>query len=315
MRHVVAALALVAVAVVPWPAAAQASPDRVGGLAAAHGYAVPPVPGRVVRHFDPPATRYAAGHRGVDLRAHAGDPVVAAMGGTVTFAGRVAGIGWVTVNHGGGLDTTYGPLDPPAVSAGDVVPAGWLLGFLARDATHLDWGARLAGEYVDPLALLGRWETYLTLAVDDHPPLGGLAAQRGSGPAAGGWTWPAAGPVTSGFGPRVHPVTGRRRLHAGIDIGAPAGAPARAAAAGTVTFAGAVSGYGTTVVVDHGGGVTTLYGHLSGLATAAGARVTAGSVVGRVGSTGLSTGPHLHFEVRRAGTPLDPATWLRGAGG
>src|SRR5687768_1268477 len=105
----------------------------------AAGLSVRPVGGRVLRTFDPPATRFGAGHRGVDLRAWEGQPVVAAMGGTVTFSGRVAGRSWVTVDHGGGLDTTYGPIDPRLVRAGEVVAPGEWLGFVAAGATHLDW--------------------------------------------------------------------------------------------------------------------------------------------------------------------------------
>jgi murein DD-endopeptidase MepM/ murein hydrolase activator NlpD len=122
---------------------------------------VPPVPGAVVRAFDPPPTRFTAGHRGADLAAVPGEEVRAAMAGIVTFAGVVAGRGWVTVRHDGDLETTYGDLDPRLVAAGEQVTAGQVLGRLAPAATHLDWGARLAGEYVDPLSLLGRWEVYL----------------------------------------------------------------------------------------------------------------------------------------------------------
>lgn len=273
-----------------------------------------PVPGPAVRGFDPPATRFGAGHRGADLRAVAGEPVVAALGGTVTFAGDVAGVSWITVDHGGALNTTYGPVQPRLVGSGDVVAPGEWLGFLAAGATHLDWGARLHGAYIDPLGLLGEWETYLTSADDvvGLPALGGTAAApsvaRG---AAGDLRWPAAGALTSGFGTRVHPVTGVQRLHAGIDIGGVTGTPVRAAAAGLVTFAGFLSGYGTTVTVDHGGGITTLYAHQSAVSVQAGQTVAAGQVIGRIGATGLVTGPHLHFEVRDGGTPIDPAGWLR----
>ena len=278
------------------------------------GLVVRPVAGRVVRAFNPPATRFGAGHRGVDLRAHEGQPVVAAMGGTVTFAGRVAGRSWVTVDHGGGLDTTYGPIEPRLVRPGEVVAPGQWLGFVAAGATHLDWGARLDDAYIDPLALLGGWETYLTSSDDvaDLPALGGVAAPATTGTAGpGALRPPAAGPATSGFGVRVHPVSGVRRLHAGLDIGAPAGQPVRAAAAGVVSFAGTLSGYGSTVTIDHGGGLSTLYAHQSSLSASAGEAVTAGEQIGRVGSTGLSTGPHLHFEVRVSGQAVDPVRWLR----
>ena len=294
------------------PSPAKTPPhDRVAARAVSAA-AVRPVPGSVVRAFDPPATRFGAGHRGVDLRATAGEPVVAAMGGTVTFAGLVAGVGWITVDHGAGLSTTYGPIEPRLVGAGTVVAAGEWLGFLAAGAKHLDWGARLDGGYIDPVGLLGRWETYLTTPDDSAglPVLGGVAAAGAGRAAPGRLAVPAAGPRTSDFGMRTHPVTGEQRLHAGLDIAGPAGAPIRAAAAGAVTFAGSLSGYGTTVTIDHGGGISTLYAHQSQVAVGAGQQVSAGQVIGRIGATGLVTGPHLHFEVRAGGTPQDPAGWL-----
>jgi murein DD-endopeptidase MepM/ murein hydrolase activator NlpD len=291
-------------------AAAPAAPSS----ASPHGLAVAPVPGAVVRDFVPPPTQYAAGHRGVDLAASPGEPVVAAMGGRITFAGPVALVGWVTVDHGGGLSTTYGPLQPRAVIAGQSVARGTLLGFLAPHAVHLDWGARLDGEYIDPLALLRQWEAYLTndTLEDDHALLAAAEGFREGAIAveAGGFVRPAAGPVTSGFGPRVHPVTGEHRQHAGLDIGAPHGAPVVAARAGVVTFAGDASGYGRTVIIDHGGGLTTLYAHLSAVRVRSGQSVAAGGTIGAVGATGVVTGPHLHFEVRSGGVAQDPAAWL-----
>lgn len=305
-----------------------ASPAVVAGAAPAtsqaveHGLAVAPVAGTVQREFDPPASRYGPGHRGVDLAATPGEPVVAAIGGVVSFSGAVANIGWVTVDHGGGLSTTYGPLEPRAVTRGERISRGALLGFVADGAAHLDWGARLEGEYVDPLALLDQWEAYLTHA--DAPPEPALvAAARDlarSGPFAGPGSrslagsgelgMPAAGPLTSSFGPRRHPVTGEHRHHAGVDIGAPYGAPVVAARAGVVTFAGDASGYGRTVILDHGNSLTTLYAHQSVLNVRAGDAVSAGEQIGQIGSSGLSTGPHLHFEVRRGGIAEDPGKWL-----
>lgn len=115
--------------------------------------------------------------------------------------------------------------------------------------------------------------------------------------------WPADGPVTSGFGPRWG------RMHRGIDIGASLGAPIRAVNPGTVIFAGEMGGYGNVVLVDHGGYVT-VYAHQSRLGTSEGARVSRGQTIGYVGNTGHSTGPHLHFEVRVAGTAVDPRPYL-----
>lgn len=120
----------------------------------------------------------------------------------------------------------------------------------------------------------------------------------------GGWTWPAGGPVTSEFGYRWG------RLHAGIDIGAPEGSPIWAARSGTVTFAGGMSGYGNMVLLDHGGGVSTAYAHQSAILVGVGAIVSAGQQIGQVGSTGNSTGPHLHFETRIGGGPQNPRSYL-----
>lgn len=123
---------------------------------------------------------------------------------------------------------------------------------------------------------------------------------------SGGLARPAMGPITSTFGYRMHPVLRYRRLHAGVDIGAGAGAPVSAAADGEVFFASWRGGYGRCIIVLHGGGMSTLYGHLSRIDVAAGQRVRRGQRIGAVGSTGLSSGPHLHFEVRRNGVPVSP---------
>jgi murein DD-endopeptidase MepM/ murein hydrolase activator NlpD len=117
-------------------------------------------------------------------------------------------------------------------------------------------------------------------------------------------------PITSGFGPRVHPIYGDVRMHTGIDFGASAGTPIRAAADGVVVSAGPLGGYGNATVIDHGNGLATLYGHQSSIAVSPGQRVSRGQIIGYVGCTGLCTGPHLHFEVRVQGTPVDPMQYL-----
>ncbi|MDQ3766189.1 MAG: peptidoglycan DD-metalloendopeptidase family protein [Actinomycetota bacterium] len=123
--------------------------------------------------------------------------------------------------------------------------------------------------------------------------------------------WPAAGAVVSPFGYRVHPIFGDLRLHAGVDIGGAYGAPVVAGDAGAVVSAGVMGGYGNAIVVDHGGGLATTYNHLSLIGVASGQQVARGEVLGSVGSTGYSTGPHLHFEVRVNGVPVDPMPYLR----
>lgn len=131
------------------------------------------------------------------------------------------------------------------------------------------------------------------------------AAGVGAG-AATGWMSPVDGRISSHFGPRIHPITGRRKMHDGIDIAAPQGTPIRAVAAGTVTFAGRQGGYGNLVIVRHPDGSETRYAHQQAIGVRVGQVVTAGAHLGTVGSTGASTGPHLHLELRRNGEPVDP---------
>ncbi len=117
-------------------------------------------------------------------------------------------------------------------------------------------------------------------------------------------------PVTSPFGMRVHPILGKVRMHTGIDYAAPYGTPIRAAESGKVFQAGWMGGYGQAVIIIHGKGVSTLYGHMSKINVESGQMVKKGDVIGLVGSTGLSTGPHLHFEVRINGEPQNPAAYI-----
>ncbi|MBE9007324.1 peptidoglycan DD-metalloendopeptidase family protein [Fortiea sp. LEGE XX443] len=126
----------------------------------------------------------------------------------------------------------------------------------------------------------------------------------------GMFAYPSNAPTSSRFGWRVHPVLGYRRFHAGLDFAASYGSTIRAADSGTVIFAGWYGGYGRAVIIDHGNGVTTLYGHSSQLFVSEGQGVQRGQAIAAVGSTGLSTGPHLHFEVRRHGSPVNPADYL-----
>jgi murein DD-endopeptidase MepM/ murein hydrolase activator NlpD len=126
----------------------------------------------------------------------------------------------------------------------------------------------------------------------------------GSGVSSHGLIWPVQGPVTSPFGMRWG------RMHEGIDIGVPYGTPIHAAASGTVIYAGWMSGYGNLIVIDHGGGLATAYAHQSAFATSNGQTVTQGQTIGYVGCTGHCFGPHLHFEVRVNGQPVDPLGYL-----
>jgi murein DD-endopeptidase MepM/ murein hydrolase activator NlpD len=125
-----------------------------------------------------------------------------------------------------------------------------------------------------------------------------------STPSSSGLVWPVSGPITSPFGWRWG------RMHEGIDIGVGYGTPIHAAASGTVIYCGWESGYGNLVVIDHGGNLATAYGHQSSIAVSCGQSVSQGQVIGYVGATGHATGPHLHFEVRIDGNPVDPLGYL-----
>lgn len=185
---------------------------------------------------------------------------------------------------------------------------------LARIATPPE----TAGSADSALAVASRRPTSpagLTLAqmlgrpLSSTPPVGDVR-HGGAAAAPGALRRPVAAPLSSSFGPRVHPVTGEHKLHAGIDLAAPTGTPIGAAAGGTVTFAGVRGGYGNLVTVDHGDGTESRYAHQATIAVREGQRVTPGALLGTVGSTGMSTGPHLHFEFRRDGEPVDPAPLL-----
>lgn len=139
------------------------------------------------------------------------------------------------------------------------------------------------------------------------------AGIAGAPPSAGGlgnFAWPVTGTITSPFGWRTNPLGGGPEFHQGLDIAAPMGTAVTAAAAGTVIMAQWYGGYGNYILIDHGGGYSTGYGHLSAMYVSAGQSVSRGQAIGAVGSTGQSTGPHLHFEVRIAGKPVDPAPRL-----
>ncbi len=127
---------------------------------------------------------------------------------------------------------------------------------------------------------------------------------------SGGMIWPVSGEITSPFGWRTHPIFGSQIFHSGLDIGADYGVPIVAAQSGVVIEAGWIGGYGNTVMIDHGGGVVTLYGHNQSLAVDVGQSVSQGQVISYCGSTGNSTGPHCHFEVRLNGEPVSPYNYL-----
>jgi LysM repeat protein len=121
---------------------------------------------------------------------------------------------------------------------------------------------------------------------------------------------PLKGRITSRFGPRTHPITKKQHNHKGLDIAAPTGSPIKASDSGTVTFAGNARGYGKLIIIEHGRGYSTLYGHCSELEVKKGQKVQRGQTIGLVGATGLATGPHLHFEIRRYQEVLDPSEYI-----
>lgn len=130
------------------------------------------------------------------------------------------------------------------------------------------------------------------------------------GSQSGYFIWPVSGPITSPYGWRTHPIYGTRRFHTGLDLGVGYGTPIDAARGGIVVDSGYMGAYGIAAIIDHGGGVATMYAHMSSLRVGTGQRVSTGEVVGLVGSTGYSTGPHLHFEVRVNGANQNPMNWL-----
>jgi murein DD-endopeptidase MepM/ murein hydrolase activator NlpD len=158
----------------------------------------------------------------------------------------------------------------------------------SRDLQLVKWAARGRSEWIDPLGL-------------DQP---GSTAME----------WPAAGRITSGFGYRVHPILRFARMHRGVDFGASWGSPIVAAADGQVAMAGWAGGYGRQVRIAHAGGLLTSYSHMSSIVAEPGSYVRRGQLIGYVGSSGLSTGPHLHYEVYRNGTAVNPLS-VRFAGG
>ena len=165
----------------------------------------------------------------------------------------------------------------------------------------------LAGVNQD-LAELERQEDQLL--AESQALAGVINGSSGNGQGTGDLMYPVNGPITSPFGWRIHPILGYKKFHTGVDFGVGYGTVICAADSGTVIYATWMGGYGNVIIVDHGNGLSTLYAHQSSLTVGSGARVTRGQTIGYVGSTGFSTGPHLHFEVRVNGDPVDPMGYL-----
>jgi murein DD-endopeptidase MepM/ murein hydrolase activator NlpD len=287
----------------------------------------------VLRGFDPPRERYGAGHRGVDLAARGGEPVLAGAAGTVSFAGRVAGRGVISIDHGS-VRTTYEPVKPD-VAAGQRVSAGQRIGQVAAGGhcggRCLHWGLRRGATYLDPMILVGSGarpagplrllaETQRAVAAEQAQAraaavAAGVAIGTAIGPPGShGFLHPVPGAVTSGFGRRFHPVLRVWKLHDGTDFGASCGTPIRAPYSGTVDRRYFNAGYGNRLIIRHGrvagAVVRTAYNHATRYVVSPGQRVRRGQLIGYVGSTGHSTGCHLHLMVWLNGRLVDPMSWF-----
>ena len=264
---------------------------------------VAPVTGSVLRGFSPGPFDWSPGHRGVDLAAPADSPVRAAWTGVVSWVGVIDGTPMISVDHPDGTRTTHQPV-VATVAPGQRVSTGEVIGRLT--GTHcvtqscLHWGVRRGETYLDPLLWLGADPSRVRL-------LPASATPRSAPPASQALTEaPVAGPVTSGFGARTNPISGATEFHDGVDIGAACGTPVLVRAEGTVIRAAPTGGFGLRVEIDHLDGRVTSYSHLSRIDVAAGQRVEAGTQVGLVGTTGYSTGCHLHYSLVRDGVTVDP---------
>lgn len=300
-----------------------------------------PLAGRpeVVAPFAPPEKRWQPGHRGVDLAANAGSAVLATAAGRISFAGTIAGVPVLVIDHGS-VRTTYQPVTSnlavgtpvaPAMAVGTLRAGHECSVQLPRSCLHV--GLRQGERYLDPLLLFdvtgggqaGRGHDVRLLPAGSQARAETAATRRreltttpiGTAPGVPGqhgFLPPAAGPITSRFGMRLHPVTGIYKLHDGLDFGTGCGAPLIASYPGTVVDAYFNAGYGNRLIIDHGmvGGhaVKTSYNHAIRYTVGVGARVTAGQVIGVSGSTGYSTGCHLHFMVWVDGKLINPQDWL-----
>ncbi len=198
------------------------------------------------------------------------------------------------------LDAVKANLD--ALAATQVELAEEVAAQLADLASKLDAVDEAIAEFSDELDGLEAEQARVEQLIEEE------ASQEGTAP--GILVRPVPGAITSSFGLRMHPILGYSRMHSGVDMSAGHGQAIKAGASGRVILASVYGGYGNTIIIDHGGGMTTLYAHQSSFNVSYGDQVGAGDIIGYVGSTGLSTGPHLHFEVRIWGSPVNPADYL-----
>jgi murein DD-endopeptidase MepM/ murein hydrolase activator NlpD len=288
---------------------------------------------QVMSGFDPPQQPWSAGHRGIDLAAHAGQPVLAAAAGRVTYAAHLAARGVVVVNHGS-VRTTYEPVDP-LVAVGQLVQLGTVIGRVSSGGHCADrclhLGLRDGSRYLDPALLIqGERGPELRLLPADQVAIARrrAAARARDAAAAGvtarsitsvpagrhGFAPPVPGGITSPFGIRFHPVLHVWKLHDGTDFGAGCGTPIRAPYPGRVAAVGFERGYGHRLVLDHGTidgqRVRTGYNHAIRYVVGPGVTVARGELLGYVGSTGFSTGCHLHLMLWLDGRLANPMSWF-----
>jgi murein DD-endopeptidase MepM/ murein hydrolase activator NlpD len=285
----------------------------------------------VQRGFAPPALAWASGHRGIDLVARPGEEILAAASGTVTFAGSIAGKPVVSIDHGS-VRTTYEPV-VSTLRVGERVELGQVIGVL-NTGGHclgcLHWGLREGRNYLDPLLLVGNRGGRLRLVAESQREVvqreaAARAMAAGSAtetsavtpsarPGSHGFLHPVIGAVTSGFGMRLHPLRKVWKLHDGTDFAAACGTAIRAPYAGVVTRAFFNPAYGNRLFLSHGSvdgvQVKTAFNHAARYLVRPGQRVSRGQVIGEVGSTGLSTGCHLHLMVWLNGQLSNPMSWL-----
>lgn len=255
----------------------------------------------IERTFVPPEHRYGTGHRGIDIPGFEGEHVRAVAAGTVSFVGRVAGINTITIDHGVER-STYQPVTPN-VRFGDSVSGSQIIGVLGTAhpsclSTCLNLGRIKDQAYLDPAEKLSSTFGFALISPDGpvpQPPRAELDLADY-----------LAAPVSSAFGMRVHPVTGVRKLHDGVDFAAACGTPVPSIDAGTVTFSGWRGAYGEHIEIRHSENESSSYSHLSTREAFVGQTVEANQRIGLVGTTGLSTGCHLHLMTLRDGVPVNP---------
>lgn len=235
------------------------------------------------------------------------DMFIETLADAVAKAGGL-GVARMLERQMGGSGAATGGLSGAASAGGGLPPASLVMraGVYRASSSPAPSGV---DDLDDPNSSAPLAEDPSAPSIDDYQPTQPPATPRGRAPSPS-HVMPTAGEVTdhvtSEFGRRIHPITGDVRMHTGVDLRAAEGVPIRAAAPGVVREAGPRGGYGNAVEIDHGDGTSTLYAHASALVVKPGQHVEGGETLGLVGHTGQATGPHLHFELRHHGRPVDP---------